>query len=83
MQLLTLIVLLKREEATNPNYEERISGKLPKDVDFLRLFSFNKKTTQRCLKGFGAHILPHFQELVCHHLKQPERLFLPQLEESE
>ena len=38
---------LKREEATNPNYEERISGKLPKDVDFLRLFSFDKKNNPK------------------------------------
>ena len=34
---------LKPEEAANPNYDERLSGKTPEEVDFIRLFNFNKK----------------------------------------
>lgn len=34
---------LKPEEAMNPNYDERIKNKKPEEVDFLRLFTFDKK----------------------------------------
>ena len=34
---------LKPEEATNPNYKDRLKGKTPEEVDFLRLFIFDKK----------------------------------------
>ena len=33
---------LKPEEASNPNYEERIKGKTPEEVDFLKLFTIEK-----------------------------------------
>lgn len=34
---------LKPEDAANPNYNERLSGKSPEDVDFLSIFNFNLK----------------------------------------
>ena len=34
---------LKPEEAANPNYEDRLKGKMPEEVDFLRLFTIDKK----------------------------------------
>ena len=38
---------LTPEEASNPNYDERISEKSPKEVDFLRLFNFDKKNNPK------------------------------------
>ena len=38
---------LTPEEASNPNYNERISGKSPNEVDFLRLFNFDKKNNPK------------------------------------
>jgi len=47
---------LKPEEASNPDYNERISGKLPEDVDFLRLFNFNKKNNPKVFeKVWGTY----------------------------
>ena len=34
---------LTHEDASNPNYDERLKGKNPEEVDFLRLFNFDKK----------------------------------------
>ena len=34
---------LTPEDAANPNYEERLKGKKPEEVDFLKLFNFDKK----------------------------------------
>jgi len=47
---------LKPEEASNPDYNERIKGKNPEDVDFLRLFNFNKKNNPKVFeKVWGTY----------------------------
>ena len=38
---------LTPEEAANPNYNDRLKGKVPKEVDFLRIFAFDKKKNSK------------------------------------
>lgn len=38
---------LTPEDAANPNYNERLKGKEPKEVDFLRIFTFDKKKNSK------------------------------------
>ena len=38
---------LSPDEASNPNYDDRMKGKTPEEVDFLKLFKFDKKNNPK------------------------------------
>jgi len=46
---------LKPEEAMNPNYDERIKNKKPEEVDFLRLFTFDKKKNPKAFTSIWGN----------------------------
>ena len=47
---------LTAADASNPNYDDRIKGKDPKEVDFLKLFLINKKNNPKaCATLWGTY----------------------------